>query len=373
MIMDFVPIHFATDYYGLANYDGTQLYEYVQSDVTDSEWGTRNFDYSRREVCCFLQSAANYWLKEYHFDGIRMDAISRAIYWQGEPERGVNPCALSFIRNMNAGLQKLHPSAMLIAEDSTAFPKVTAPVEYDGLGFDYKWDLGWMNDTLNYFKTPPQERAEHYYQLKFSMDYFYNELYLLALSHDEAVHGKATVIQKMWGGYEDKFRQCRALYLYMMTHPGKKLNFMGNEIAQFREWDERRQQDWELLKFPMHDGFYHYVRTLNELYCRENILYEKEYDRERFRWLVDDAKEQSVYVYERGKGEKMLVAAFNFSKEKQECVIEKLLKCEKLTEILNSDWDIYGGETCKKKEIICNGKIVLAPFSGRIFWKEHIS
>ena len=314
VIMDFVPIHFATDYYGLANYDGTQLYEYVQSDVTDSEWGTRNFDYSRREVCCFLQSAANYWLKEYHFDGIRMDAISRAIYWQGEPERGVNPCALSFIRNMNAGLQKLHPSAMLIAEDSTAFPKVTAPVEYDGLGFDYKWDLGWMNDTLNYFKTPPQERAEHYYQLKFSMDYFYNELYLLALSHDEAVHGKATVIQKMWGGYEDKFRQCRALYLYMMTHPGKKLNFMGNEIAQFREWDERRQQDWELLKFPMHDGFYHYVRTLNELYCRENILYEKEYDRERFRWLVDDAKEQSVYVYERGKGEKMLVAAFNFSK-----------------------------------------------------------
>lgn len=373
VIMDFVPIHFATDYYGLANYDGTQLYEYVQSDVTDSEWGTRNFDYSRREVCCFLQSAANYWLKEYHFDGIRMDAISRAIYWQGEPERGVNPCALSFIRNMNAGLQKLHPSAMLIAEDSTAFPKVTAPVEYDGLGFDYKWDLGWMNDTLNYFKTPPQERAEHYYQLKFSMDYFYNELYLLALSHDEAVHGKATIIQKMWGGYEDKFRQCRALYLYMMTHPGKKLNFMGNEIAQFREWDERRQQDWELLKFPMHDGFYHYVRTLNELYCRENILYEKEYDRERFRWLVDDAKEQSVYVYERGKGENTLVAAFNFSKEKQECVIEKLLKCEKLTEILNSDWDIYGGETCKKKEIICNGKIVLAPFSGRIFWKEHIS
>ncbi|MFR2837098.1 MAG: 1,4-alpha-glucan branching enzyme, partial [[Clostridium] nexile] len=123
-------------------------------------------------------------------------------------------------------------------------------------------------------------------------------LFLLALSHDEFVHGKATVIQKMWGDYEDKFRQCRALYLYMMTHPGKKLNFMGNEIAQFREWDERRQQDWELLKFPMHDGFYHYVRTLNELYYRENILYEKEYDRERFRWLVDDAKEQSVYVYE---------------------------------------------------------------------------
>ena len=158
VIMDFVPIHFATDYYGLAKYDGTELYEYVQSDVTDSEWGTRNFDYSRGEVCSFLQSAASYWLKEYHFDGIRMDAISRAIYWQGDPKRGVNPCALTFMKTMNAGLQKFYPTAMLIAEDSTTFLKVTAPVEYDGLGFDYKWDLGWMNDTLNYSKTPPKEQ-----------------------------------------------------------------------------------------------------------------------------------------------------------------------------------------------------------------------
>ena len=369
VIMDFVPIHFATDYYGLAKYDGTELYEYVQSDVTDSEWGTRNFDYSRREVCCFLQSAANYWLKEYHFDGIRMDAISRAIYWQGEPDRGVNPCALTFMKNMNAGLQKLHPTAMLIAEDSTTFLKVTAPVEYDGLGFDYKWDLGWMNDTLNYFKTPPKERPEHYYKLKFSMDYFYNDLYLLALSHDEVVHGKATIIQKMWGDYEDKFSQCRAFYLYMMTHPGKKLNFMGNEIAQFREWDEKRQQDWELLKFPMHDGFYHYIRKLNELYCQEEQLYKDEYDREMFRWLVDDATEQSVYAYERGKGEKTLVAVFNFSDEEQECVIEEA-ENRILEECMNSDWYIYGGSTEKKIEVIRDGEIVLAPFSGRLFWSE---
>ena len=152
-----------------------------------------------------------------------MDAISRAIYWQGNPARGVNSCAINFIRNMNDGLHKLHPTAMIIAEDSTAYPKVTVPVEYNGLGFDYKWDLGWMNDTLEYFKIPPKERPNHYYKLTFSMEYFYNELFLLPFSHDEVVHGKATIIQKMWGDYDDKFKQCRALYMYMYTLPGKKL------------------------------------------------------------------------------------------------------------------------------------------------------
>lgn len=143
---------------------------------------------------------------------------------------------------MNKGLQERHPTAMLIAEDSTSYPKITAPVEYDGLGFDYKWDLGWMNDTLDYFRTPPWERCNHYHKLTFSMAYFYNELFLLPFSHDENVHGKATIIQKMYGDYEEKFMQCRALYMYMYTHPGKKLNFMGNEFGQFREWDENREQ-----------------------------------------------------------------------------------------------------------------------------------
>ena len=198
VILDFVPVHFAVDDYGLAKFDGTELYEYPHRDVGASEWGTCNFIHSRGEVCSFLQSSANYWLKEYHFDGLRMDAISRAIYWQGNPARGVNSCAINFIRNMNDGLHKLHPTAMIIAEDSTAYPKVTAPVEYNGLGFDYKWDLGWMNDTLEYFKIPPKERPNHYYKLTFSMEYFYNELFLLPFSHDEVVHGKATIIQKMW-------------------------------------------------------------------------------------------------------------------------------------------------------------------------------
>ena len=313
VILDFVPVHFAVDDYGLAKFDGTELYEYPHRDVGASEWGTCNFIHSRGEVCSFLQSSANYWLKEYHFDGLRMDAISRAIYWQGNPARGVNSCAINFIRNMNDGLHKLHPTAMIIAEDSTAYPKVTAPVEYNGLGFDYKWDLGWMNDTLEYFKIPPKERPNHYYKLTFSMEYFYNELFLLPFSHDEVVHGKATIIQKMWGDYDDKFKQCRALYMYMYTHPGKKLNFMGNEIAQFREWDEKREQDWQLIKMPLHDAFNKYIKRLNEVYDNYEALYENEYDSSYFKWLEVNAPEKSVYIYERGRDDHRIIVALNFS------------------------------------------------------------
>ncbi len=227
VIMDFVPVHFAMDDYGLALFDGTPLYEYPNDAVGQSEWGTCNFMHSRGEVCSFLQSAANYWLSEFHFDGIRMDAISRIIYWQGDPSRGVNKNAVEFVRFMNQGLHRLHPTAVLIAEDSTNFLKVTAPVEYDGLGFDYKWDLGWMNDTLNYFRTPPWERPAHYHDLSFSMDYFYNELYLLPFSHDEVVHGKATILQKMWGDYEYKFPQCRGTLCLYVSASREKAEFYG--------------------------------------------------------------------------------------------------------------------------------------------------
>lgn len=313
VILDFVPIHFAVDDYGLAKFDGTELYEYPHKDVGASEWGTCNFIHSRGEVCSFLQSAANYWLKEYHFDGLRMDAISRAIYWQGNPARGVNSCAINFIRNMNVGLHKLHPTAMIIAEDSTAYPKVTAPVEYNGLGFDYKWDLGWMNDTLEYFKISPKERPNHYYKLTFSMEYFIMSYFIILFSHDEVVHGKATIIQKMWGDYEDKFKQCRALYMYMYTHPGKKLNFMGNEIAQFREWDEKREQDWQLIKMPLHYAFNKYIKRLNEVYDNYEALYKNEYDSSYFKWLEVNAPEKSVYIYERGRSDHRIIVALNFS------------------------------------------------------------
>ena len=376
VILDFVPIHFAVDDYGLAKFDGTELYEYPHRDVGASEWGTCNFIHSRGEVCSFLQSSANYWLKEYHFDGLRMDAISRAIYWQGNPARGVNSCAINFIRNMNDGLHKLHPTAMIIAEDSTAYPKVTAPVEYNGLGFDYKWDLGWMNDTLEYFKIPPKERPNHYYKLTFSMEYFYNELFLLPFSHDEVVHGKATIIQKMWGDYDDKFKQCRALYMYMYTHPGKKLNFMGNEIAQFREWDEKREQDWQLIKMPLHDAFNKYIKRLNEVYDNYEALYENEYDSSYFKWLEVNAPEKSVYIYERGRDDHRIIVALNFSDNEYAPFTFKVEEELRLREIVNSDSDIYGGSTwgvrsdvttTKEDDNLYNLSINLKPFSGIIY------
>ena len=376
VILDFVPVHFAVDDYGLAKFDGTELYEYPHRDVGASEWGTCNFIHSRGEVCSFLQSSANYWLKEYHFDGLRMDAISRAIYWQGNPARGVNSCAINFIRNMNDGLHKLHPTAMIIAEDSTAYPKVTAPVEYNGLGFDYKWDLGWMNDTLEYFKIPPKERPNQYYKLTFSMEYFYNELFLLPFSHDEVVHGKATIIQKMWGDYDDKFKQCRALYMYMYTHPGKKLNFMGNEIAQFREWDEKREQDWQLIKMPLHDAFNKYIKRLNEVYDNYEALYENEYDSSYFKWLEVNAPEKSVYIYERGRDDHRIIVALNFSDNEYAPFTFKVEEELRLREIVNSDSDIYGGSTwgvrsdvttTKEDDNLYNLSINLKPFSGIIY------
>ncbi|ULQ59252.1 1,4-alpha-glucan branching protein GlgB [Brucepastera parasyntrophica] len=306
VIMDFVPVHFALDDYGLANFDGTALYEYPHNDVGKSEWGSHNFIHSRGDVRSFLQSAANYWLTEYHFDGIRVDAVSRMIYWQGDPSRGVNLITVDFIRKMNEELHSRHRGAILIAEDSTSYPKITEPAARGGLDFDYKWDLGWMNDTLAYFSKVPEERAELYNKLTFSMMYFYNERYLLPFSHDEVVHGKGTIVNKMNGEYEDKFKQARALYAYMITHPGKKLNFMGNEIGQLREWDEKREQDWNLLKYPIHDSFHKFLISLNQLYLTNDAFYEGDYDPSHFKWADCNYEGTCVYVFQRTGKEKRL-------------------------------------------------------------------
>ncbi len=306
VLMDFVPVHFAKNADGLARLDGTFLYEY-DSDVGQSEWGTCNFNFYRGEVRSFLNSAAAIWLDLYHCDGIRMDAISRALYWLGDPSRGVNQGAVQFLQSMNQGLHRRFPSAILTAEDSTNFLKVTAPVEYDGLGFDYKWDMGWMHDTLDFFATPFDQRRDAYHKLTFSMSYFYNELYLLSLSHDEMVHGKKTVIDKLWGTYEEKFAQARLLYFYMLTHPGKKLNFMGSELAHFREWDENRELDWMLLRYPLHDAFHKYIAALNGLYHAEPALYEGEYNAACFEWVACQSRDEGIYAYLRkGRGGPLL-------------------------------------------------------------------
>lgn len=349
-IMDFVPVHFALDGYALRSFDGTTLYEYPDSDVSMSEWGTCNFLFNKPGSAVFIQSCADYWLSRYHFDGLRMDAISRAIYWQGDIKRGVNPNSVNFLKQMNYGLQERHPDCMLIAEDSTAFPKITAPVEYDGLGFDYKWDLGWMNDTLDYFRTPPLERKQHHHKLTFSMQYFYNELYMLELSHDENVHGKATIIQKMWGDYEDKFPQARAMYTYMYTHPGKKLNFMGGEFAQFREWDETKEQDWFMLTYPLHESFDRYMKKLCGLYCTMPALHNAEYNHDTFRWLMADNDSQNFYVYLRSAEEQTVLCAFNFSGSEQTVRINADRPWT-LTPLLHSDEQTYSG-TVRHEDIL---------------------
>ena len=214
---------------------------------------------------------------------------------------------------MNRGLKKLHPSAILAAEDSTSFPGVTDAPETGGLGFDYKWDMGWMNDTLDYFRTDPLFRGGCGSKLTFSMAYYYDSNYLLPLSHDEVVHGKATILQKMFGDYEMKFPQARAFYMYMYAHPGKKLNFMGNEIGHFREWDEKREQDWNLLDFPAHQDFHRFMTDLNRFYLEHPAFFEKDYDADGFQWLDCHSEELCVYAFERAGKKERIVAVFNFS------------------------------------------------------------
>ncbi len=358
-IIDFVPAHFATDYYGLRQFDGSELYEYPASDVGQSEWGTYNFIYSRYEVCSFLQSAANYWLDQYHFDGIRMDAISRLIYWMGDENRGVNERSIEFIQRMNDGIHKLYPTAMLIAEDSTAFPSVTKPVDEGGLGFDYKWDLGWMNDTLDYMMKTSDERKGLSGRLTFSMHYFFNERYLLPLSHDEVVHGKRTIVDKIFGTYEEKFAQARTLYLYMMAHPGKKLNFMGNEIGMFREWDEEKEPDWFLLEYPMHDSFQKYMSVLGDIYKKHPALYKWDDDPRSFEWLTINEDGNNIFGFKRMAGDEKSVAVyFNFSNKRVAVQLPETWKVE-----LNSDWEEFSGTTPKPKRKQKTNVIELAPFA----------
>ena len=364
IILDFVPVHFAVDGYALANYDGTPLYEYPHQDVGQSEWGSCNFNHSRGEVRSFLQSCANYWLEEYHMDGLRMDAISNLIYWQGNKDRGVNRDGVEFLRHMNQGLKERHPGILLAAEDSSAYANVTKAVWEGGLGFDYKWDMGWMNDTLDYFKIHPYDRKFHYHKLSFSMMYFYNEHYLLPFSHDEVVHGKATILQKMWGEYDLKFQQAKTLYTYMYTHPGKKLNFMGNEIGQFREWDEEKECDWMLLDYPKHQDFHRFIKDLNQIYINEPAFFNGDYNSANFRWIEVEAVEERVYIYERMCGEDHFIIVLNMSDEQYNDFEFGYDHYAVLHEVLSGERKEYGGYFDGSKADI------LAEMTGYKWWKR---
>lgn len=375
VIIDFVPVHFAVDGYALNHYDGTSLYEYPEKEDNYSEWGSCNFIHARGEVCSFLQSNANYWLEEYHFDGIRMDAVSRLIYWGGDENRGTNPASLNFLKRMNGGLRALHPTAMLIAEDSTNYPKVTCPVEYGGLGFDYKWDMGWMNDTLDYFKQYPWIRREQYHKLTFSMMYYPNERYLLPLSHDENVHGKATILQKMFGNYEMKFPQGRLLYMYMYVHPGKKLLFMGSELGQLREWTEEQEQDFDILKFPIHDAFHHYMIELNQIYLNEKPMYAWDYEDGGFRWIDCHQENKCIYAVERRFEQERLICLMHMFDEGKQDYSFTLDNCTALEPLLNTEWERFNGTVPESHELLVGEQtrggmqfnVTLEKFNGVLF------
>ena len=345
VIMDFVSVHFACDSYGLLDFDGEQVYGY-NHDLKYSQWGSPSFDLGRDPVRSYLLSCVSYFLEYFHFDGVRFDAVSNMIYYDGDSSRGVNEGALEFIKRMNSLIKERYPSVMLIAEDSTSYPNVCGDVNYNNsLGYDYKWDLGWMNDTLKYFSLDPIYRKDNHNLITFSMHYYFSERFLLPLSHDEVVHGKKSIINKMWGSYDDKFKQARLLYTYMYTHPGKKLSFMGNEIAQFIEWNYKRELDWFLLDYPIHNQFNQFIKDLNKLYVSEKPMYKEDYTDNGFKWMMVDNKRQSVFTYYRKYRNEYLVVVLNMtpvSYDRYEIGVPEYGYYE---EMLNSDDIKYGGNT----------------------------
>lgn len=380
VILDFVPIHFVKDSHGLSEFDGGYVYEYKQEHDRYSEWGTLNFDLHEDTVRSFLMSSVHFWLTYYHIDGIRMDAISNLIYWGGNKDRGVNFGAIYFIQQLNMLIHQSFDSVMLIAEDSTDYPNVTKPVQQGGLGFDYKWDLGWMNDTLKYFQRDPIYRKHHHHDLTFSMAYYQSEQFLLPLSHDEVVHGKGTIINKLWGNYEQKFAQLRLLYTYMITHPGKKLNFMGNELAQFREWSEDVSLDWMLLGNSKHAAFNRFFRDLNRIYKSHPAFSELDHEgNSGFQWIDADNMDQSIYSYYRfDESGKIFVVILNMTPSSYDHYWIGVPKPGRYVELINSEKDIYEGcNMCnyypresfdqklhRQNQVI---DISLAPFAGIIF------
>lgn len=342
VILDYVVVHFATDDFALERFDGSTLYEY-NGENEYSQWGSKLFDLSKDPVRSFLMSGIDYFISYFHFDGVRLDAISNVIYWHGDCSRGENTGAIEFIKRLTGKIHIKHPDVMLIAEDSSAYQGVTKPLEYGGLGFDYKWDLGWMNDTLKYYEKDPIYRKYHHNGITFSMAYFYSENFLLPLSHDEVVHGKGTIINKMWGNYDQKFAQLRNLYTYMWSHPGKKLNFMGNELASFDEWSEEKSLPWNLLSYPKHDSILRMVRDLNLIYKSEKAMYMEEYNPSHFQWLMADNTAQSIFAFRRTYGDETLVFIFNMTPNYYEYINIGVPFYGEYIEIFNSDKDVYSG------------------------------
>ena len=354
VILDWVPAHFPKDRFGLYEFDGKPLYEYQGWDRIEHEgWGTRRFDVGREEVQSFLISSASYWLREFHIDALRVDAVASMIYldydkrpgeWVPNPD-GSNRCmeAIAFFRKLNSHIKGAFPDVLMIAEESTAWGNVTT-FDNGGLGFDMKWNMGWMNDTLSYAELDPVYRKYHHDKVTFSLTYAFGEKYALPISHDEVVHGKKSFLDKMSGDYWQKFAGARAFYGYMMTHPGKKLFFMGSEIGQFREWDYEGEIEWFLLEYEAHAKFQRYIAELNQLYLSSPELWQRDNSWEGFSWIDADNKDQSIVSYRRTADDgQELVVLINFTPVVYEDYVVGVSGAGKYEEIFNSDDERFGG------------------------------
>lgn len=356
VIMDWVPGHFPKDAHGLAKFDGTALYEHADPRQGEQpDWGTLVFNYSRYEVQSFLISNAVFWFEKYHIDGIRVDAVASMLYLDYGRKKGEwvpnkyggnqNIVAADFLKQLNSAVFSHFPGIMMIAEESTSWPMMTKPPHTGGLGFTYKWNMGWMNDYLKYVSMDPIYRKYHHNLITFSLMYAMNENFVLVLSHDEVVHGKRSMIEKMPGDYWQKFAGLRVTYGYMYGHPGKKLLFMGNEFGQFIEWNFKQGLDWNLLDYEMHNKLKRYVHDLNMLYTSENAMHQIDFFYEGFEWLDCNDSDHSIISFMR-KGtapEDKLVFVCNFTPVVYNNYRIGVPEKSFYKEILNSDSEIYGG------------------------------
>jgi len=379
VILDWVLGHICKDAHGLSFFDGTPLYEFNDRDRRENvTWGTDNLDFAKGITRSFMLSALTFWMDYYHVDGYRIDAVSNLIYYLGNKHKGTNLDAINFIRQLSYHLFGKDDRVLLMAEDSTDFPYVTHPVDTGGIGFNYKWNMGFMNDVLRYFKEDPIHRKYHHDKITFGLVYAFNEQFILPFSHDEVVHMKGSLVNKMPGDYFQKMANWRLLLTLWMTHPGKKLLFMGQEFAQFSEWAFQKELDWNLFDFDAHKKANHFFKDLAQVYRHHSALFQYDHHPKGFEWSIVDDKDQSVFAYIRRSDTETLVIILNMTPNVHEFYEIGVPKAGVYEEILNSDKSIYFGSDQfngvplkaikgQKNQFPYYIKPKLGPLSGMIF------